>query len=330
MQNTTLAEVKNFAKGTEIGLKALACEIESAYSTADKPYIKGYLKDKDSKLAFKMWDITYDQLMTVASCNGVVYIEGKVDVYQNIPQIIVKMIVDCIDDDPSQYTVSSLYSGEDLKTGILKNIVDKYVKTEFIVGMMYSVLCEEWMTYYPYSNEAHTEKGGWANCMYRTLDAAAFHTLRGLEVKPDDGANAPDIEVIIAAIILSKLGTDKLYEVHSVTGEITSIDNITKLMLGNTVHTKRAEKVLINYEQALNNGEIEDNDVNYQKLFKIRHCVLALNGIVRPAIVEAVICNLSLKNETETHECYQTAKMISTGEISKVSLGNHSYTFVGQ
>ena len=331
-----LYQIKNLEQGSEFIVRGILSNIEFKHSKGNQPFVRAKLKQKDVVVEFKKWDTSKTLWEALVVPDSVVEVYGTLDLFGDVPQIICQSI-HCVNDNVENYASITKYNPADMYAYIV-DVVKNMVYSPWLQAILLSVL-EEYQTklmYYPLSDNEHSEKGGFVNWLYRTLSPVIARTTYNVTPPDSDIFHIPDCEVAIAGLILGKLGNLSIQTASPGSGEVTSIDYILKTSEGNNYNSRIAEKYL---EIAKKNIEvtIDKTNPNYQfmldnvmrKIFKIRHCILALNGLVKPALLEAFIVQNASDSEIQEYEFYKIQKNLVSGETAPFNQIKDDHLIVG-
>jgi 23S rRNA maturation-related 3'-5' exoribonuclease YhaM len=289
-------------------------------TSTGKPYVKGWLSDRQFKISFKLWGYTLEELRkdikkpfdvcSLISCRGSLQVapNGQLDLiigYDNGNPAIRVLTKSSV----LPYIYSQPYEEEELYSQIESCVsAMKDSSLKIVCGKVLETYGEK-MRYYPYSTLVHKERGG-----------AMYHIVRCLQQIPKEdspisvGTNQVFVnyDMLKAAIICHRLGIYDRYKVNQPTGRIMDTGEVSKVLY----------RQMDNYTAFIRLvGDAEDSELRF-----LQHMVLLVNmpnGTMNPACLEAQIFADIVRNELRTYSFAEMNDMESNSVSPVVATLGH-------
>lgn len=92
MKSAFVAELRKLQKDQRFETLLLVCEKETRIGKNGKPYLHLNLADRTGKIGAKMWD-NFAGIEKTFICDDIVRVRGRIDVYQDEPQLVLEQIL---------------------------------------------------------------------------------------------------------------------------------------------------------------------------------------------------------------------------------------------
>ena len=318
---TRLTDVLKSEKALgRIMTEGLLLSAEEKATSTGKPYVQGFIGNKQYRMMFRMWDIGLEGfLKDVPNEEAVVRLVGNHEIYNETPQLIVESVI--MSETPVDEFVRHSAVSPDAMRKAVNGLTEGWVREgncevlTYVCGFMmdycghYNGL--EPLTFFPYGRTVHTEKGGLLQHIYNVVGTL---TPVGLP-KRADGSCAVNLAVCAAAAICYRVWIFDYMDVSPVTGSIRKADDRRYALDGKT----RAVTLLTDCVRVYCGDESFKGGNSFRSpyLENLRHCVCALNGLVEPVTPEAVLICSRVKAELDMA---RATEAITNGEKSFINV----------
>ncbi len=92
MKSAFVAELRKLQKDQRFDSLFLVCEKETRTAKNGKPFLRLNLADRTGKIEARMWD-NFAGIESTFLCDDIVRVRGRIDVYQDEPQLVVEQIL---------------------------------------------------------------------------------------------------------------------------------------------------------------------------------------------------------------------------------------------
>lgn len=277
-----------------------------------KPFVVGKIQSKGTILSFRMFDINIEHFEKKYEVSAKVSIPASVLGYYCEHGLTIKKMCILSVEEGLNFVNTSIFPVED-SLRVVTEAVDM-IFTEELKALAERVLSfnEETIKYFPYSQEVHTEVGGYLQCLANLLQN--FSVKGWYNVYGDDFISCVDMEVIKTAIICHNIGwlafaSADQYGVISDAGEFAfsvygSPAGVSLLMVYNLIR------------------EIMVGKPTSAKAMNVVHCLAVLAGSATPSTLEAEMFKNIIEAEKSEYLAFNLVKNLSQGEMVK-SVGNN-------
>lgn len=293
-------------------VQALLKNIQEGVQGNGKKYVYGELIDKQFSIKFKKWECSKKEFVEENNIDlnktYVVNAVGRYEFFLGEPQFIitenleliedekeVEKYLDCIPNDTINNEIS-------IVEGIGDKIKDPVLKEVFNMAMSDT----DKILVAPYSDKYHTERGGYfqhlVNCM---INAG---TKKGLYMKKkgDKTVLPYDPDIINVSLMVYHIAYLDNIKVNNM-GNIVERNEVNEVLLGNFYNIIKTYNLFIKASQKINR--------NSEKQIPVIHCVAALNGLIEPATLEAILVCNTVRAELEE---WESAKHLSTVQANEI------------
>lgn len=324
-----------------VTLEAIIDSLEGG-TAKNGAYVRAKLADKQDRLELKVWGINLNSFVKEADLmegTALVQIKGNFEFYNGVPQFTTSYVNGSLPIVKSKNNIADYldvgqYDGEKVLRGFQK-AVDSFVTDEYLHALCVKALeyNKDKLVYYPYSQHLHTEKSGLINHLYEAFkDANGYKSSYGL-----------NNEVVLTAILCSRLGVYTRYKVDFVTGKISEVNEVQIAEQGETANLRVLDWLIEEVIDDLARKKADSKESSEEKrqayfaikkvrnrlLDKVRNAVAYTYGIVSSSSPECAAVKAALWKELMVYEMSKRRTTLARGEVSKMVILGETVVVTG-
>lgn len=276
----------------KIYTEGILTSIKEDVTKGGKPYIKGYLSDKENFIPIKIWNTDMSQLPENWESTAYI-VSGTLDVFDSTPQLSVEWSCLYPSELPHKaFEDTAMIEGNEAVT----NIVSMLNQDSDACKVAATILCNLYLgcrhakstiTKIPYGEDAHIEYGGLMQHIYDCIH------------------QAKDIHGLNQNVVISAIAAYRVFIMLYFNDE--NVFNKERYLLdGNT----QAVKALVWAESKVHPQESAE-------YLNFRHTYMALNELVPPRTNEALWCLRIVQADLEINKAIKTHSLFSESDLEK-------------
>ena len=278
-----------------------------------KKFIAFTFQDNSGTIDGKYWGAS-DEDIAQFTAGQVVFLSGKRELYQNMPQVKIlhlRLAKDGEPTDPSLYMEKSPIDVEDMKQEFNDFLLDiTQAKWHRIVRHIFGKYQKEFFEYPAAKRNHHAFAGG-----------LAFHTLTMLRLARSVSQEYPELNpsLLYAGVMLHDLG-----KVHELSGPVATEYTLAGNLLG---HIVMIDEEITKACIELNISELDEEVLVLKHVVLSHHGLLEYGSPVRPKIMEAEVLHHLDNLDASMQMMLGSLKQVNPGEYTERIFGLDNRNF---